>query len=279
MLDLAQGVREQIIKETAPKVTPPKTFTMRALRRLLTWGVCATAALALAVLTSRSDVGAARIADALYGSPSPASAQIAAPSFDVQAETKRLADAIRGLAADAQQTKSRIATVEQNMDDVTGSLSKQIEAAAAAQHNDSGPTVAATASISATMTPLPAPPPNIMASPPMMASPPATVQARLGAGVPLPPEVAYGVDVGSGSTIAELRTRWVAIRNAHPQLFVGLEPIVSVKEAPRGTRLELRLVVGPLAEAGAAAQLCAALSPFGMFCQPTMFDGQRLAAR
>ncbi|HEX4410614.1 MAG TPA: SPOR domain-containing protein [Xanthobacteraceae bacterium] len=279
MLDLAQGVREQIIKETAPKVTPPKTLTMRALRRLLTWGVCAVGALALAVLTSRSDIGAARIANALYGNQTTTQPQVAAPSFDAQAETKRLADAVRGLAADAQQTKTRIAAVEQNMDDVTGSLSKQIEAAAAAQHNDSGPTVAATASISATMTPLPSPPPNIMASPPMMASPPATMQARLGAGVPLPPEIAYGVDVGSGSTIADLRARWAAIRSAHPQLFVGLEPIVSVKEATHGNRLELRLVVGPLAEAGAAAQLCAALAPFGMFCQPTMFDGQRLAAR
>jgi hypothetical protein len=275
MLDLAQGVREQIIKETAPKVTPPRTFTLRALRRILIWGVSTAGALALAVLTSRSDVGMARIAEALGSNQASRVelAKIGSPNFDAQAETKRLADAVRGLAADNQQMKSHLAAIEHNMDDVTGSLSKGIEAAAATQRNNNGPTVAATASISATMTPVTATPP------PVMASPPATMQARLTGGVPLPPEIAYGVDVGSGSTIAELRTRWATIRSAHPRLFVGLEPIVSVKEAPKSNRLELRLVVGPLAEAGDAAQLCAALAPFGMFCQPTMFDGQRLAAR
>jgi hypothetical protein len=275
MLDLAQGVREQIIKETAPKVTPPRTFTLRALRRILIWGVSTAGALALAVLTSRSDVGMARIAEALGSNQASRVelAKIGSPNFDAQAETKRLADAVRGLAADNQQMKSHLTAIEHNMDDVTGSLSKGIEAAAATQRNNNGPTVAATASISATMTPVTATPP------PVMASPPATMQARLTGGVPLPPEIAYGVDVGSGSTIAELRTRWATIRSAHPRLFVGLEPIVSVKEAPKSNRLELRLVVGPLAEAGDAAQLCAALAPFGMFCQPTMFDGQRLAAR
>jgi hypothetical protein len=278
MLDLAQGVREQIIKETAPKVAPPKAFTLRTLRRLMIWGLGAAGALVLAVLTSRGDGGAARLAEALQinrASQTQAQPQVASQNFDAQAENKRLADAVRGLAADGQQLKSRLAAIEQNMDDVTGSLSKQIEAAAAAQRND-GPTVAATASVSATMTPTITP---VTAMPPMLSAPPATMQARTTGGVPLPPEIAYGVDIASGATIQELRTRWMTIRSGHPQLFVGLEPIVSVKEAPRGGHLELRLIVGPLAEAGDAAQLCASLTPFGLFCQPTMFDGQRLATR
>ncbi len=93
------------------------------------------------------------------------------------------------------------------------------------------------------------------------------------------PRIEYGVDIGSGLTLEALRLRWNTIRAAHPQLFENLAPIVSVKELPRANRIELRLVAGPLADAGAAAQLCAALAPFRLYCQPTMFDGQHLALR
>lgn len=94
-----------------------------------------------------------------------------------------------------------------------------------------------------------------------------------------PPPIAYGADIGSGLTILALRARWELLRSAHPELFQGLRPIVSVKEIPRANHVELRLVVGPLRELAAAAQLCALLTPFGLFCQPTVFDGQRLAMR
>jgi hypothetical protein len=43
--------------------------------------------------------------------------------------------------------------------------------------------------------------------------------------------------------------------------------------------MELRLVVGPLVNAGAAARLCGTLAASGLACQPTIFDGQRLALR
>ncbi len=44
-------------------------------------------------------------------------------------------------------------------------------------------------------------------------------------------------------------------------------------------QVELRLVVGPITNAGTAAKLCAALANAGLSCQPTTFDGQRLALR
>jgi hypothetical protein len=276
MLDLAQGVRQQIIKETAPKTVAPRRFTMRTFRRMLVWGGGAAGALLLAVLSSRNDAAAERLASvfqtARVQSSRPQSAD-AAPTFDPQAETQRLGDAVRGLAAQGEQMKSRLAAVEHDMDGVTGSVTKQIEAVAAAHRAEDGPTVAATASVNPTMTPYTAsPPPGNLAAP-------ATIQARMFGGVPAPPEIAYGVDIASGVSLEELRARWNTIRNAHPQLFAGLEPIASVKEAARGNRLELRLVVGPLAEAGDAAQLCTSLSALGLFCQPAMFDGQRLASR
>src|ERR1700681_2772695 len=155
MLDLAQGVREQIIKETAPKLVAPRSFTMRALRRTLAWGGIAAGALLVAVMAGRRDVGAERLARVLsVNRPQLNQSQIAAaaPKFDAQAETQRLTATVRGLAAEGEEMKSRLAAVEHGMDDVTGSLTKQIEAAAVAHRTEDGPTVAATASVSATMT-------------------------------------------------------------------------------------------------------------------------------
>jgi hypothetical protein len=265
MLDLAQAVREQIVKETQPrKGETPRTFTIEGLRRLALWGVTAAGALFLAVISSHNGIGAQRLAVALHGGRSQP-----AHVFDAEAETRQLNDAVRGLEAESDQIKTRLASVEHDMDDVTGSISKQIETANATQRFDSGPSVAATVAASASMAATPPTPAG-----PARAAPVATVADANGS-----PQAAYGVDIGSGLTIQALRTRWEVLRSAHPELFTGLQPIVSVKDVPRSNRVELRLVAGPLAEPAAAAQLCAALTSFGLFCQPTIFDGQRLALR
>jgi hypothetical protein len=73
--------------------------------------------------------------------------------------------------------------------------------------------------------------------------------------------------------------RWQTLRAAHPALLEGLQPVASVRETPHGGKIELRLVAGPLPQAGAATQLCSALTMFGMFCQPAVYDGQHLARR
>jgi hypothetical protein len=74
-----------------------------------------------------------------------------------------------------------------------------------------------------------------------------------------------------------LHHRWASLRAAHPQLFEGIQPLVSVKQNPRTGRTELHLVVGPYSNADAAAQFCDYVVPFHMNCQPAMFDGSRLA--
>jgi hypothetical protein len=264
MLDLAQAVREQIVKETPPrKGETPGAFTMEGLRRLAIWGGTAVGALLLAVISSRSEVGAQRLAVVFYGGR-PQAAQ----AFDAETETRRLSDAVRGLTADSDQIKTRLASVEHDMDDVTGSISKEIETANGTRRFDDGPSVAATAAVSASMA--------------------ASTARSLGAVTARPvaiasadpngsPQTEYGVDVGSGLTIQALRIRWEVLRVAHPELFEDLQPIVSVKEIPRGNRVELRLVAGPFAQPGAATQLCSALTAFSLFCQPTIYDGQHLA--
>ena len=274
MLDLAQAVREQIIKETLPrKGEKQRPFSAAGLRRLALWGATAGAALLLAVISSRSEIGTQRLAAALRGGPTQP-----VHAFDAEAETRRLSDAVRGLTADNDAIKLHLAAVEHDvqhdLDDVTGSISKEIEAANAAWRADDGPTVAATAALSAVMIkPAIAPPPLVLAAAP------ATEPGASDATASGPPPVTYGVDVGSGLTIPALRARWEILRSAHPELFAGLRPIVSVREIPRANRVELRLVVGPFAQPAAATQLCATLTPFGLFCQATLFDGQRLALR
>ena len=57
-----------------------------------------------------------------------------------------------------------------------------------------------------------------------------------------------------------------------------MRPIIAIREGRAG-QVDLRLVVGPIGNAAAAAKLCASLAAAGLSCQPTLFDGQRLALR
>ncbi len=50
-----------------------------------------------------------------------------------------------------------------------------------------------------------------------------------------------------------------------------------VRENSRTKAVELRLIVGPLANAEAAARICATLSAARRYCQPVAYEGQRLA--
>lgn len=245
-------------------VAPKKRFTIERLQRVALWGAAAAATLLIVVLTGQSQVAENRIALILHR-PRPAAAAL----FDAQAETARLGAALRQLSVADDQIESRLATVEQDMQDVTGSISKQLRAVDESQRADDGPSVAATAAVSASVPALS----QIAAEPP-----PDTIRVAAETAAP-PPHMQFGIDIGSGLTIQALRLRWAAIRTSHPQFFVGLEPIISVKEIPHTTRIELRLIAGPIVQPGAAAALCSQLTLAGLYCQPTIFDGQHLALR
>lgn len=88
----------------------------------------------------------------------------------------------------------------------------------------------------------------------------------------------FGVDLAGDTTIEALRARWQQLRNQHGPVLEGLRPVVAVQEGRPGA-VELRLVVGPLSNANAAARLCATLSVAGVNCKAAVFDGQRLAVR
>jgi hypothetical protein len=94
------------------------------------------------------------------------------------------------------------------------------------------------------------------------------------------PRIEFGVDIGGASNIEMIRAQWSMVRGQHPKLLESLTPVVSVRDLRQRRSVELRLVAGPLPNANAAAQLCAALNAAGLpTCQPAVFDGQRLALR
>jgi hypothetical protein len=280
------AVKKQDVKAAPKRKAAKKPFDKRQLWRMALWAVTAGCAVLLAVVTSRSEDGSQRLAAliASWGGPP------APPPFDARAETKKLGDALHNLSAESERLKSRVAAVEhheQQVDNVTGSLAKQIEAVKAeaeAPHPADLPTTstpAATPDVTgstAVQTPpsaTPSPSSPFPAPPPLGVQPPPAKPAGSPSSSVTPKQ--FGVDVGSAVSVAALRARWTEMRAAHPQLFQGLTPTAVTRGVPQSDRSELRLVLGPLPNSDAAARLCASLTPYRLFCQPTGFDGQHVA--
>jgi len=237
-----------------PAVTIP--LTMQGMWRLVTWGATAVTAMLIALLASRGVVGSQRAVVAMSTLSKGAGVQqvrtlpITRPP-DAEAGDKKLADVLGELVADNSHIKTRLAVLEHDLTDVTGSIARETQSARS-------PTA------------LPPWPDG-----PAMPSTPAAIAAVVAPALPLPME--YGADIGSALSIQGLRARWVDIHKVHPQLFDGLVPTVTLREIPRSNSPELRLIVGPLVSADAAAHLCASLAAHRMFCEPTIFAGQHLA--
>ena len=198
MLDLAEALKAEI---------PRRRCTARSLCRgrspcsgcgaLAVWGSSAACALLVAVLASRTPTGAERMTLALNGGDVK-QAEEPPPAFNAEAATERLGQAVRGLAANDAEIKTRLAAVEQDMTDVTGSVTKQIAAARAAgttRRSDDGPTVMATAAETTALA-TPDAPPRVAAA--LLAA----IQPPVGAALPTTPHAEFGVDIGSGLTIS-----------------------------------------------------------------------------
>jgi hypothetical protein len=266
-------------------------FTIQRLWRQAVWGCVAAAALLLAVLAAFTDIGSQRAAlvfaasnTALASRPQTpqtsqavAQATTQAPSRSLDAEyvVRQLAQTVRGLADDRDRMMKRLAAVERNVDDMTGSIGQQIEAVKAASTSPVVPwlNAASMAPISALET---SPPAGWDSAPRPSPMAPAAAQPQPDAASPSSNAV-YGAEIGTASSLKALHARWAGIRSTHLQILDGLSAVVALRENPRSHKTELRLVVGPLANAAVAAQLCASLTAVQLSCLPTMFDGHNLA--
>jgi hypothetical protein len=273
------------------------------LARLGIWIGLATMAVLTAALAARSDTGLRRIANLLSPEASEpvrsakiTGPQIASRQVDQEVE-RRLNEAVRALAADRDRLASRVAALERNLDDVTGSVSKggAPNSASVAQPLRPLPQGQA-APVPLPLTPPPAPQTvapaaSVPVQPaPQGATPPAAVQGapnriatgHLATGAPtaadsVATKTEFGIDVGGNASVEGLRSLWMTLKTSQPALFEGLRPVVAVREGQKPGTIELRLIAGPIANAGVAARMCAALATMNQTCQPAVFDGQRLA--
>jgi hypothetical protein len=243
---------------------------MTTLLRLATWGAAAAVALLIAVLTATTDIGAKRLATTaakasgrsdrpptVVAAPDPA--QVARLA-ETESETRRLSEAVRTLHSDRERLLERIASLERNLEDVTGSIRQQAQTAAA-----------------------PAPPPTVQPAEPAVSS---ATSETTGAVDRAPngdaeaskpePQPALGIDIGGAPNFDGLRALWRSISKAHPDLVDGLHPVVIVREITRTRNAELRLIAGPLPDVETAARLCTTLAATRRYCRPVAFEGQHL---
>ena len=100
---------------------------------------------------------------------------------------------------------------------------------------------------------------------------------------PTPSDIAirhtdFGIDLGGAGSLDGLRVLWQSLMKSNKAL-TSLRPVVVVKENNTGLGMQLRLVAGPLADAAAAAKLCATFNEGNHPCETAVFDGQRLAMK
>ena len=255
-----------------------RRFDMRELWRVGLWGVAAVAAVTMAVAAAASTQGKQRIVLAymqirgLADASPPQTARTADRD-----ELRRLAETVRVLTGDRDRVLARISTLERNVDDMTGSITRQTDSAA--RQTDAVPPSATPGT-----PPTPAQPPSSATS---------TVNVPVPRPAPLPPQTQpastpsdapaarteFGIDLGGANSVDGLRRLWAAAQNRYGVALDGLRPIISLREAPRPGGVELRLVAGPFNNAASAARVCATIAGSGALCQPALFEGQRLAPR
>ncbi|KRQ94873.1 hypothetical protein [Bradyrhizobium valentinum] len=347
----------------------------RALWRLGSWGVGATAAVILAVMANQSSLGLKR-EQVAAADITRQGQQIQLIAKETQNEARRLAAAIDTLNSDRDRLYSRVTSLEQGLDSVTGTIARQGSASAspsvanaepqAAQNPPPSPAVATVATAPATApvtdrptssvtTAEPAPaaassvakdaaktdaakaesakseakpetakadavkpeparpsPATPLVSAQSMMAPPDPAAGKLiepgktASSViasPIPDVVAlapsetdseadeaapivslqrteFGVDLGTANSVNGLRALWRGLLKSRSNApLTALRPIIVIKESTNGLGMQLRLVAGPLNDAGAAAKICAVLTENNRPCETAIFDGQRLSLK
>jgi len=274
---MARSRRDAALHEGGRAVIARKAW------RLSAWGAIAFLSLAAATLTAYTETGGRRLA---LGETAAISHAARIPGAD--SDTRRLAEAVSVLTADRDRLAARVSALERNLDDVTGSIQSRSAPERRSVTNPGAsplpPDLAAAPAarppgVAGPATP-PSPTPVIQAATPAVAARApvlAPIAADSGAAASTATRTEFGIDVGTATTVEGLRNLWNALKGTQAPLLEGLRPVVAVREGGKPGAPELRLVAGPLANAGIAARLCAALADAGVSCAPAIFDGQRLA--
>jgi hypothetical protein len=235
---------------------------MRDLRRCGLWGLAAVGALTVAVYAATTPPGDERLASAISQTREMVALSDGKALRPLDArEGQRLAETVRTLTADRDRLQTRLTTLERRLGDITAQVATaQVATAQVARVEKAAQATTEQAAVAQ-------PADDVTAS----IQPPVTQTA--------PAKAEFGLDLGSANTIDGLRVLWATARQRHSTLLEGLRPAVHLRERSRAGGIDMRLVAGPIPNAATAARMCATLVAAGAICQPSAYDGQRLAVR
>jgi len=216
--------------------------------------------------------------------PVPSFSNVAVPPPQVvvnplaEREISRLNDAVRVLASERDRLATRLEQLERSVGDITASIPQKKPEPPAMQ--EPPPPSAPPVQVLTPPNPEPRPQDAMQKQAQTNVVPPnAQPVSTETPDMPSTTRTEFGVDLGGEKTVDGLRARWATLRGNHGAALDNLRPLISIKEGPKAGTVELRLVAGPLANAAAAARVCARLQTKGVPCVPTVFDGQRLSLR
>jgi SPOR domain len=269
-----------------------------AIVRLMSWATAAAVALGLAALASLTATGSQRIGTAIAafaGREARPPAQLARQA-DIDSDRRSLNEALRLLASDRDRLMTRVDSIERNLDDITGSIKSQMAtrpppeniSAQETSNLEALPAITARTSpakhsdlpdwLANVPEPWPSPSSAMEFAPGPPPPAPSVRVAALPETQPTGPTVVsrteFGVDIGSGSDVEEVRMLWTAAKARHGRVFGNLRPIMVRQD--RAGFPEYRLVIGPLSNASAAARLCATLGAADTTCSTRPYQGERL---
>jgi TolA-binding protein len=294
--------------EPTPEPIELRRFDLHSLWRVLLWGSSAAMALAVVAGTAFSDIGSDRLKQTIASILEPAkltapvdtkAQQIAA----LEQQTRDLMQTVRDLTTERDQVKTRLATLEQSLEDITGAVKKQSAQLATQQRSTDSPKpaapavsappiVAATTSPQSTSQTTPAPQATASTSKeshPTSGPPPAIARVASAAptatakpeGVTEPAPVTrkeMGIDIGGAATLEALRAHWAGIKaNAGPDL-VGLQPAFTIRHKANASP-DYRLILGPFPNGTTALRVCAKLALSHIPCRAGTYTVQQLAER
>ncbi len=244
----------------------------RTIKVPMGWTFAAFASLGVVVTVATTDQGETRLAELPQAvSTVVARAQTPTHLAENMRQTQQLAlmrEETRKFSSDRQKLEQRIAELERNVGDFTGSIApvsslpRRMESIPNERELSSQPVVEARADVEAPAKPAPKDMKNALPAGQV------TVATR----------TQFGVDLGTDYTLSAVKLRWQRLIERHGGVVSSLEPVVGVRESADG-KVSLHLMVGPLADVAEAASLCARLRSSGAACAPGSYDGQRLVLR
>jgi hypothetical protein len=266
----------EVVPQKSETIEARARFDLRALWRLTVWGSAAAVALAAAVFASQTDNGSQRV-EAVASADLPARPVATVkipPNREQEWEIARLEAQLRTLTADRDRLAERVAGLEHNIEDITGSIKRQGAPLAGPAPTATAPVISPPGTTEAK---------QAEAAPSDTAAPPAaeaTQEAvplppvRVASLPPEPPKLEYGVALASSSNLDVLHMQWSALKANFGPLLGGLRPIAAREQ--RGAVTHYRLVLGPLPNAAAATKLCARLTAAHAPCHAGKFTGDPL---